>query len=72
MNKLVLRSINLPTQLDEILRAIAFHTRSTKSEVMRKMLEDGVEGYRTDLERWAPHLLPPASEVSKARPSVNK
>lgn len=69
-NKLVLRSLNVPQYLDEALRVIAFHERSSKSDVIKRLLEQGVEQYRPKLDGWAPRLLPPTqlgSNTAKER-----
>ena len=71
-SKLVLRSLNLPQDLDEVLRVIAFHERTTKTEVIRRMLEVGVESYQDKLATWAPHLLPPIVEAAKKRASSGR
>jgi hypothetical protein len=60
--KLVLRGVDLPRELDEVLGVIAFHEGQPKGELMKRFLEQGVEGYRKQLEQWAPDLLPSQEE----------
>ena len=42
---MVLRSVYLPTGLDEALRVTAFVERCSKSLVIRHFLREGLEGY---------------------------
>ena len=70
MGDLVLRSINLPRSLDEVLRVIAFHERRAKSELMRDLLEAGISAYRERLAAWAPGLLDELSKDEHAAPAM--
>jgi hypothetical protein len=54
----VLRSLVLPKELDEALKIIAFHEKSSIHEVREKLIRQGLETYRNALEEWAPGLLP--------------
>lgn len=54
----VLRSVSLPSDLNEVLRVLAFHKHITISELIIQMLRQGVEDNRELLETWAPGLLP--------------
>jgi|ERR1700678_82397 hypothetical protein len=58
---MVLRSINLPTELDDQLRAVAFVLRRPKSDLIRMFVADGLIGLMAHLksasETKTPELL---------------
>lgn len=55
--KSIIRSIALSEELDEALRVLAFHTGSSKQDLIIKLLKQGIEQNKDILDTWAPNIL---------------
>lgn len=62
----VLRAVSMPRDLDAIIEVVAFHERTTISELIPKLLKNGLESYRDQIETLAPGTFPPKAHDTQA------
>ena len=71
-NKMVLRSLYLPLELDRVLRSLAFSRSMSKAELMRIFIENGLKNVKESGEKTLAERLSALSAVKMDEETVNK